>query len=511
MTRILITLTLLLFFSTSFSQWTRVSQLPVTDIASVYHKDSTLYAGGKNIIYFSKDKGMTWDSTSAIPQLFLVTGMIVHKNELYATAPNKGVFKSPDGGATWEDISNGIFPDVSDFCEFRGDLYAATLGNSVYKLNPVNRNSWLFFGNGLSSLSANVNAIAGNNNALVAGTISNGLYDYLPANETTWEERFLLGQISANEGAYDIITAHDTLFYAGKTGRFYISTDNGLSWNLFGNRLNSSATTIVNAKQALLSSIRFFDGNSFSTAFFYIKKDSLQNPFVNFSVVGDHFTWKTDILGNKLWDASDRGLFYMSLSGLPGISGDDDSLPAILPVLFTGLNATCTANKVQLTWQTAQEQNTRRFDIERSADSIQWTVTGTVPAAGNSNIERNYSFTDNDPFSNGLYRLAEYDLDGRVQYSSIIHSSCNEKSPFSIWPNPVTDFLSINLVSTARSQAIVKLFDSKGALVKTQKTILLQGSNQFNVDMRTLAQGPYFLSIDWNNGQMKKTVQVLKH
>lgn len=511
MTRFLNTLTLLLSFSTSFCQWTRVNQLPSTDIASLYHKDSTLYAGGKNIIYVSKDKGLTWDSTSTIPQLFLITSIIIYKDELYAAAPNRGVFKSPDGGTTWQNISTGIFPDVSDFCEFKGELYAATLGNSVYKLNPVNRNSWLLFSDGLSSLSANINAIAGNNNALIAGTNSNGLYDYLPANETNWEERFLLGQISTNEAAYDIITAHDTLFYAGKTGRYYISADNGLTWNIFGNRLNSSATTIVNAKQALLSSIRFFDGNNFSTAFFYIKKDSLQKPFINFSIVSDHFTYKTDILGNKLWDASSQGLFYMSLSNLPGISGNDDSLSVVLPVLFTGFNANCTENKVQLTWKTAQEQNSHHFNVERSEDGIRWAVIGTVPAAGNSNIERTYSFTDDDAFINGLYRIAENDLDGKVQYTRITYSSCNTKSIFRIWPNPVQDVIIINLVTPVKSPAIIKLFDSKGALVKIQQTMLLQGSNQFNVDIKSLGCGHYFLLIDWNNGQMKKTAQVLKH
>ena len=510
MTRFFITIILLVSFSTSFSQWARVDQLPSTDIASLYHKGDTLYAGGKNIIYFSNDRGLTWDSTSTIPQLFLITSIIIYKDELYAAAPSRGVFKSADNGITWQNISNGIFPDISDFCEFRGDLYASTLGNAVYKLNPVNRNSWLSFGEGLSSLSANVNVVGANNNALIAGTFSNGLYDYLPANQTTWEERFLLGQISPNEGAYDIIAAHDTLIYAGRTGRFYISVDNGLNWNLFGNRLISSASAIVNAKQALLSSIRFFDGNSFNTAFFYIKKDSLQNPFINFSIVADHFTYKMDILGNKLWDASSNGLFYMPLSNLPGISGNDDSLPVVLPILFTEFDATCLENKVQLAWKTAQEQNSHHFNIERSSDGIRWTVIGTVNAAGNSNVERKYLFTDSFPLADGLYRIAEYDLDGRVQYTDTIHSSCNEKNLFSIWPNPVQDLIFINLVTAARSTAIVRLFDSKGALVKIQKTMLLQGSNQLNVDIRSLAQGPYFLSVNWNNGQMKKTVRVLK-
>ena len=60
------------------------------------------------------------------------------------------------------------------------------------------------------------------------------------------------------------------------------------------------------------------------------------------------------------------------------------------------------------------------------------------------------------------------------------------------------------------SQVMIKIFDSKGALVKMQRAMVLQGSNQFNVDMKSLASGVYSVSIDWNNGQMKKTVQVLK-
>ena len=246
--KLIFTLVTVLCFSTSFSQWARVEQLPSSDIASLYHKDSILYAGGKNIIYISKDNGQTWDSTSTIPQLFLVTSVIVYKDELYAAAPNNGVFKSPDNGTTWQNISSGIFPDVSDFCEFRGDLYASTLGSSVFKLDPVNGDRWLDFSNGLSSLSANNTTISSNDNAMVAGTLANGLYDYLPANSTTWEERFLRGRITPTEGVYDIISGHDSLFLTGHIGRVYMSTDNGLTWNIFGDVLPSLNSTLVNAK-----------------------------------------------------------------------------------------------------------------------------------------------------------------------------------------------------------------------------------------------------------------------
>ena len=508
--KLIFTLVSVLTFSTSFSQWTRVEQLPSSDIFTVYHKDNILYAGGKRKIYVSKDEGQTWDSTTTIPGPPLINNIIVYKDELYAACAPSGVFKSPDGGITWQNISTGLlFPDISDFCEFKGDLYAATLGNSVYKLDPVNKNKWLFFGNGLSDLSANLTTIAGNNNALVAGTNANAIYDYLPANSTTWEERLLEGRISPNEKAYDIVTGHDTLFYASGVGKFYMSTDDGLNWQIIGNRLPSAATNVVNAKQALLISRYIFDGSS-KILFYYIKKDALQEPFVNFSVVFNHFSYKIDILGNKLWDASTQGLFYMSLSALPDISAVDPSPLTQQPAQFTLFNVKCENKKVLLTWKTAQEQNSSHFDIEKSEDGIHWMVISTSPAAGNSNNERSYSYTDNNTVQNSYYRIAEYDLNGKSQFTSILQSNCNSISSFSLWPNPVHDKAFINITTENTSQVMIKIFDSKGSLVKMQSNMILQGSNLFSVDMKLLVSGVYSVSIVWNNGQIKKAVQVLK-
>jgi hypothetical protein len=43
-----------------------------------------------------------------------------------------------------------------------------------------------------------------------------------------------------------------------------------------------------------------------------------------------------------------------------------------------------------------------------------------------------------------------------------------------------------------------------------QKASIMQGSNQLRIDLRSLANGAYSLSVDWNDGQTKKNVQVLK-
>ncbi|HEX5655111.1 MAG TPA: T9SS type A sorting domain-containing protein [Chitinophagaceae bacterium] len=508
--KLIMTLVLLLYFSSLFSQWARVQQLPASDIFSLYKNGSTLYAGGRNLIYFSSDKGQTWDSTTSIPLFTEVSNIIVYKNELYASSFSIGVSRSSDGGRTWQNISTGIFPEVSDFVEWRGDLYAATLGASVFKLDPVSGNNWLSFSNGLSSLSANITTITGNNNALVAGTLANALYDYLPVGSTTWEERFLLGQVRPTEGAYDIVTGHDSLFLSGSTGRFYMSTDNGLNWRTFGGILPSLNSTLVNARQALLLSRVIFDGVIFHTSFSYLKKDSLQDPFVPFSVVSDHYTYRSAIFGDKLWDASTEGLFFMSLSNLPGISADDTTDAITLPVQFVFFNANCESEQVLLRWRTAQELNSSHFSIERSNDAIHWTEIGSLPSAGTSNSEKSYSFADNNLLPKSYYRIAQFDLDGKVQYSEMISSSCSSSDIFNLWPNPVRDLAYISVVTPGESQAIVRVFDSKGSLVKLKKLALVAGSNLFTVDLQALANGVYTVSVEWSSGQMKKALQVLK-
>lgn len=181
-----------------------------------------------------------------------------------------------------------------------------------------------------------------------------------------------------------------------------------------------------------------------------------------------------------------------------------------LPVKFTLFNLNCDGNKVIITWKTAQEQNSSYYNIEKSMDGIGWIVIGTVPAAGYSNTERSYLLADNYPAEKSYYRIAQYDNDRRVTYSNTLKSSCSMKEFFTVWPNPFTDRLVINLGTDRQSMATIKIFDSKGALVKKQAAMILHGLNQLTVHTETLPAGAYTLSAVWHNGQEKRGVQLIK-
>jgi len=181
-----------------------------------------------------------------------------------------------------------------------------------------------------------------------------------------------------------------------------------------------------------------------------------------------------------------------------------------LPVYFTAFDVQCEESKVAINWKTAQEQNSSHFIIERSADGIAWVVIGNLPAAGNSTAEKKYVYADNDPAQNNYYRVAEYDVNGYVKYTEVLKSSCHTTGLLRLWPNPVSNIAYISINATTPSHAVIKIFDNKGALIKIQTATILTGNNRLAVDMSVFAKGIYHFNIEWNNGQDRKIIPVLK-
>lgn len=91
-----------------------------------------------------------------------------------------------------------------------------------------------------------------------------------------------------------------------------------------------------------------------------------------------------------------------------------------LPVTLTKFTVVKQGTTALLQWQTAQEQNSKDFTIQRSNDGVKFTGIGSVAAAGNSNATLNYAFVDPSPVvGKNYYRLLQSDLDGKSSYSPV--------------------------------------------------------------------------------------------
>jgi hypothetical protein len=92
---------------------------------------------------------------------------------------------------------------------------------------------------------------------------------------------------------------------------------------------------------------------------------------------------------------------------------------SVLPVRFTDVTVSRQSNQILVKWVTAQETESKSFEIERSLDGNNWTKVGTVAAAGTSATTRTYTYTDQGNSAKLFYRIKEVDLNGQFIYSTV--------------------------------------------------------------------------------------------
>lgn len=180
---------------------------------------------------------------------------------------------------------------------------------------------------------------------------------------------------------------------------------------------------------------------------------------------------------------------------------------SVLPVRFGTFNARCADNKIQLTWKTLTEQNTKHFVVEKSINGSVWNAVATINAIGQSNSEQSYSYSDAST-GNSLYRIVAYDHDGKKTTSAVLRNSCGSKENFAVYPNPVRDQTTISLSLSQQAKVRILVHDYKGALVYQTESVVPAGINQIPVNMNALPKGSYTLSAQWND--QRTSVKLIK-
>ncbi|MDF2187915.1 T9SS type A sorting domain-containing protein [Paraflavitalea sp. CAU 1676] len=180
-----------------------------------------------------------------------------------------------------------------------------------------------------------------------------------------------------------------------------------------------------------------------------------------------------------------------------------------LPVVFTGFHVQCDDGRALLHWKTAQESNSSHFIIERNSGAG-WMGLGQLVAAGNSSVEKSYAFADLNPVEKAQYRIAQYDLDGRVTYTSAVIFNCALAEVCQVGPNPFLQTFTLRIQSSRNDQAYIKVMDARGVVVVKRSVNLLRGVNQFDVDLHQAASGAYLLTIEWVNDRQLKTIRLVK-
>jgi len=177
----------------------------------------------------------------------------------------------------------------------------------------------------------------------------------------------------------------------------------------------------------------------------------------------------------------------------------------ILPVSLTAFNAKVEGSNVRLNWNTIAETNNVGFDVERSADGRNFNKIGYVSGSRISSTIKYYELTDYSPLSGiSYYRLRQIDANGNFSYSEVrMVSMSGTGSPVTIYPNPASNKITINLGLDWQAGDNVTIYNIDGRAVISKP--LTQSIESINIS--TLPAGTYLLTV--SNKELQKVRQKI--
>lgn len=152
-----------------------------------------------------------------------------------------------------------------------------------------------------------------------------------------------------------------------------------------------------------------------------------------------------------------------------------------------------------LRWQTAYEQNSDYFQIERSSDGINFTSVARVAASGNTVSARWYEYIDLIPDATAkviFYRLRQVDSDGteHLTRSVALTRQHSDESAVVIYPNPTARLLQFQLIGAQSAALAVEVTDNTGRTLIKETAVQIQ-PDVYRLKIENLPAGLYLLKI----------------
>jgi hypothetical protein len=171
-------------------------------------------------------------------------------------------------------------------------------------------------------------------------------------------------------------------------------------------------------------------------------------------------------------------------------------------------------NGVQVDWTSRTETGMDHYEVERSANGINFGMKTNVAAIGNSSGAVNYTWFDANPqMGNNFYRIKGLDQAGNFKYSQEVKVLFGKDAPGIVaYPNPVVgNSFSVDLNNIEKGSYRLSLVNNLGQEVYSEAVIHDGGSVMKTITMKeTLPQGNYQLVLKGENG-IKLTQKIIKN
>jgi hypothetical protein len=282
--------------------WMKIPEIGSIFVYSIIEHNGALYAVTPAQIYESTNAGDTWQPTAGQPNLTgELSRLFSNRAFIYAGTISDGVFRSGDGGQSWQGLRAGLpSGPITGFAVLGDSLYVGTDGNGVYVLNLQNPSGWSVFNNGLSHFGVISMGTSGNN--LVAG-IALSFY-VRPHGSAQWTE---ISLDSSQRAVYETMPLGQHLF-AGTNRGVYRSALDAQNWQ----KSDITAFPDRNIVALTIHQSRLFAGLRFGAEHFIFSTDDAGTTW---EIRAHEFADLFDLVvsGDRMWAGRADGLWYFDL------------------------------------------------------------------------------------------------------------------------------------------------------------------------------------------------------
>ena len=184
-----------------------------------------------------------------------------------------------------------------------------------------------------------------------------------------------------------------------------------------------------------------------------------------------------------------------------------------LPVAFLSFDVNRTSRTdVLVKWETATEENSRGFLLQRKTGNGAWVQAAFIPSkanGGNSSSTLSYTFTDlNNSKALTQYRIQQIDFDGKTNISGIrVVRGDGQQDKMIVYPNPSSNGRVMIVFNENKLVRDIMLVDMYGKLVRQWR-----GITDNNLEIDKLTSGTYLLNvINRESGEKTSTKIVVSN
>lgn len=364
-----------------------------------------------------------------------------------------------------------------------------------------------------------------NKDIYLKNTVFNGGTILANQSITFWSEgefndtKVIVAKKSGITSSGAISVTNSALTFEGTSkATFWAALTMNNSKMIFDENSSFEATNAVNLKEN--SVLQAGDGTTTSKAFVFFNGGTLNifdnsrvtiantnnyyRNWSNFNSISNNKSYKTTnnnincgTAGKNTCDAAN--VYGPSTLNFAGVASS-----AVLPVKLSSFSVKLNGSAVEITWTTDMEQNSDRFEIERSLDGINWIKIGSVKSKGNSSTVNKYSFTEVLKLNGtASYRLRMVDQDETSAYSAIKTVKPGAAVEMNIFPNPAVNYVMVN--SNDNNNKNVQLFNMSGQMLKQ-----VNGNGNINLPVSEFQAGNYIVRVVDAGGTAKSFKLMIK-